>query len=109
MRIRQSVTQSFAVLALPAVAVSVVIYFGLFGIFGPNGILAFEDASARLELAKANLLQIVDQRQQLARRVALMEQPGGDTDLIEELARNVLMDGAANQVAIARQPGNAQQ
>jgi cell division protein FtsB len=108
MRIRQSVTRSFALLTLPAASVSIVIYFGLFGIFGPNGILALEDASARLELAKASLLQIVDQRQRLTRRVALMEQPGGDADLVEELARNVLMDGAPNQVAIARPPASAQ-
>ena len=102
MRIRQSVTQTFAVLTLPAVAISVVTYFGLFGIFGPNGILALEDTQARLELAEANLSQIGDQRQRLARRVALMEKPGGDADLVEELARNVLMDGAPHQVAIVR-------
>ena len=102
MRIRQSVSQSFLVLALPAVAISVVIYFGLFGIFGPNGILALEDTQARLEMAKANLSQIGDQRRQLAWRVVLMERPGGDADLVEELARIELMDGAPHQVAIAR-------
>ena len=102
MRIRQSVTQTFAVLTLPAVAISVVTYFGLFGIFGPNGILALEDTQARLELAEANLSQIGDQRRQLANRVALMEKPGGDADLVEELARNILMDGAPHQVAIVR-------
>ena len=95
-------TRTFVVLALPAVAISVVTYFGLFGTFGPNGILALEDTQARLELAKANLSQIDDQRQQLAWRVALMEKPGGDADLVEELARNVLMDGAPRQVAISR-------
>lgn len=102
MRIRQSIAQSFAVLALPVAAVSVVIYFGLNGIFGPNGILVLEDTKARLELADAQLLQMTGERQQLADRVALMERPGGDPDLVEELARNVLMDGAPNQVAIAR-------
>jgi cell division protein FtsB len=102
MRIRQSIAQSFVVLALPAVAVSVVIYFGINGVFGPNGIMAFETTNARLALAETELLQMEDYRQQLSRHVALMERPGGDPDLIEELARNVLMDGAPHQVAISR-------
>ena len=54
-------------LALPAVAGSVIIYFGLNTVSGPNGILALEDAKARLELAKATLVELTDDRQQLAR------------------------------------------
>ena len=102
MRIRQSITQSFALLALPAVTMSAVIYFGLFGIFGPQGLLALADSKAQLGLARATLRQTADERLQLAHRVALMEKPEGDPDLIEELARKVLMDGAHNQVAVPR-------
>jgi cell division protein FtsB len=80
------------VLAFPVVAVSVSIYFDLNTISGPNGILAFENAKARLEFANANLVQISDKQRRFARRIALMEQPGGDADLVEELARDVLMD-----------------
>ena len=33
---------------------------------------------------------------------ALMEKDGGDSDLVEELARTQLMDGGPNQVALPR-------
>ena len=94
--------QSFALLAVPAVTVSAVIYFGLFGIFGPRGIVALEDTRARLDLAEVTLQQIADERRRLAHRVALMERPEADADLVEEMARKVLMDGAPHQVAVPR-------
>lgn len=81
---------------------TIVVYFGLFGIFGPQGVIALADTKARLGVAEARLLQIEGQRDKLAHRVALMEKPGGDPDLVEELARQVLMDGAPNQVALLR-------
>ena len=102
MRIRRSVTRFFSVLVIPAVTVAVVSYFGAYAIWGNRGVLALEDTQARLGMQQEQLAQIESARDRLRHRIALMEQDGGDPDLVEELARTQLMDGAPGQVAIAR-------
>lgn len=102
MRIRRSVTRFFSILVLPAVTVAVVSYFGAYAIWGERGVLALEDTQAQLGMQQQQLAQVEDTRTRLSHRIALMEQNGGDPDLVEELARGQLMDGAPGQVAVSR-------
>jgi cell division protein FtsB len=100
MRIKRSVSRFFAVLVLPAISLSVVSYFGAYAIWGNRGILALEDTQAELGIRQQQLAELVANRQSLEHRIALMAQD--DPDLVEELARTRLMDGAPNQVALPR-------
>jgi cell division protein FtsB len=102
MRIRRSVTRFFSVLVIPAISVAVVSYFGAYAIWGNRGMLALEDTQAKLGIQQEQLAQLRDSRSRLEHRIALMEKNGGDPDLVEELARGQLMDGAPNQVALPR-------
>ena len=102
MRIKRSVTRFFSVLVVPAVSLAVVSYFGTYAIWGNRGILALEDTQAQLGIQQQLLSQIEDTRGRLEHRIALMEKDGADPDLVEELARGQLMDGAPNQVAVPR-------
>ena len=102
MRIRRSVTRFFTALILPAVALSVVAYFGGYAIWGARGLLALEDTQARLGIREQQLTQVAGQRAGLAHRIDLMRDGHADPDLVEELARDQLMDGAPNQVAVPR-------
>jgi cell division protein FtsB len=102
MRIRRSVTRFFGVLVVPAVTVAVVSYFGGYAIWGNRGILALEDTQARLGVQQEKLAQLQDSRTRLEHRISLMEKDNADPDLVEELARGQLMDGAPNQVAVPR-------
>ena len=102
MRIKRSVTRFFSVLVVPAVSLAVVSYFGAYAIWGNRGILALEDTQAQLGIQQQRLSQIEDTRGRLEHRIALMEKDGADPDLVEELARGQLMDGAPNQVAVPR-------
>jgi cell division protein FtsB len=102
MRIRRSVTRFFTVLVVPAISVAVVSYFGAYAIWGNRGMLALEDTQAKLGIQQEQLAQLRDNRARLEHRIALMETNGGDPDLVEELARGQLMDGAPNQVALPR-------
>ena|ERR1700742_625267 len=102
MRIRRSVTRFFSVLVVPAVTVAVVTYFGGYAIWGNRGILALEDTLARLGVQQEKLAQLQDSRTRLEHRISLMEKDSADPDLVEELARGQLMDGAPNQVAVPR-------
>jgi cell division protein FtsB len=101
MRIRRSVSRIFGVLVVPAITVAVVAYFGAYAIWGERGMLALEDTQARLGIQQQQLAQLQDNRAKLQHRIALMEN-NPDPDLVEELARGQLMDGAPNQVAVPR-------
>ena len=100
MRIKRSVSRFFAVLVVPAITVAVVAYFGAYAIWGNRGVLALEDTQAKLGIQQQQLSELQASRQRLEHRIALMEK--NDPDLVEELARTQLMDGAPNQVALPR-------
>lgn len=100
MRIRRSVSRFFALLIFPAISVAVIGYFGAYAIWGNRGVLALEDTEAQLGVRQQQLAELQAQRQRLEHRIALMEK--SDPDLVEELARGSLMDGAPNQVALPR-------
>jgi len=102
MRIKRSVTRIFTVLIVPAISLAVVGYFGTYAVWGNRGVLALEDTQAQLGVQQQQLAELQTNRQRLEHRIALMEKNGGDPDLVEELARTQLMDGATNQVAVPR-------
>ena len=88
-------------LVVPAISLAVVGYFGAYAIWGNRGVLALEDTQAQLGIQQQQLSQIQDSRSRLEHRIALMDK-NADPDLVEELARTQLMDGAPNQVAVPR-------
>ncbi len=100
MRIKRSVSRFFLTLIFPAVSLAVVSYFGAYAIWGNRGILSLEDTQAQLGIQQQQLAELQANRARLEHRIALMDQ--GDPDLVEELARTRLMDGAPNQVAVPR-------
>ena len=102
MRIKRSVSRFFGALILPALTVAVVSYFGFYAVWGERGLLQLEDVQARLGVRQAELAQVAGERDRLSHRISLMESAKADPDLVEELARGQLMDGAPNQVAIPR-------
>ena len=102
MRIKRSVTRIFTVLIVPAISLAVVGYFGTYAVWGNRGVLALEDTQAQLGVQLQQLAELQANRQRLEHRIVLMEKNGGDPDLVEELERTQLMDGATNQVAVPR-------
>src|ERR1043166_4043450 len=100
MRIKRSVTRFFTALILPAISLAVIGYFGAYAIWGSRGILALEDTQAELGIRQQQLAEVQANRQRLEHRIALMTK--NDPDLVEELARTQLMDGAPNQIAVPR-------
>jgi cell division protein FtsB len=101
MRIKRSVTRFFTTLIVPAVTLAVVSYFGTYAIWGHRGILVLEDTQAQLGIQQQRLAELQVSRTRLEHRIALMDK-NADPDLVEELARTQLMDGAPNQVAVPR-------
>jgi cell division protein FtsB len=104
MRIRRSVTRFFAALVIPAICAAVTAYFGYYAIWGERGQLALADIEARLSLQQEQLAAIKGVRTRLQHRISLLEPGSVDPDMVQELARTQLMDGAPNQVAVPRHP-----
>ena len=104
MRIRRSVTRIFGLAVLPAISAAVISYFGYYAVWGERGTLALNETQARLAVAQGQLDQISDQNRRLEHRITLLKAGSADPDLVEELARTQLMDGAPGQVAVPRAP-----
>jgi cell division protein FtsB len=102
MRIRRSVTRFFTASIGPALCAAVVVYFGYYAIWGERGALALADTRVAMGIQQEQLDQVRDARIRLQHRIALLQPGHVDRDLVEELARNDLMDGEAGQVAISR-------
>jgi cell division protein FtsB len=102
MRIGRSVRSFFTGMIFPAIAVAVTAYFGYHFIYGPRGYHAYNDVEATLALHRTQLAVAQDARKRLEHRITLMQDGSVDPDLVEELARTQLMDGASGQVAIPR-------
>ncbi|HEY0281113.1 MAG TPA: septum formation initiator family protein [Rhizomicrobium sp.] len=95
-------TRIFGLAVLPAISAAVISYFGYHGIWGERGYLALNDTRTRIAAADRQLDQISDQNRRLEHRIMLLKAGSADPDLVEELARTQLMDGAPGQVAVPR-------
>lgn len=100
MRIRRSVVRVFGWMVLPAVTAAVVAYFGYYAVYGERGYVALHAVHTELTQNNARLAQLTERRMRLEHRIMLLK--AGDPDLVEELARTKLMDGAPGQVAVPR-------
>lgn len=95
-------TRFFAYTILPAVSAAVISYFGYYAVWGERGYVALDATQVKLSEEQGTLNTLTDQRERLEHRIALLKGHNPDPDLVEELARSKLMDGAPGQVAIPR-------
>jgi cell division protein FtsB len=102
MRIRRSVTRFFGTLVIPALCAAAVAYFGYYTIWGSRGLLMLSDTSARLAVQQEQLASLKEDRARLEHRIKLLEPGSVDPDMVEEVARDQLLDSAPGQVAIPR-------
>lgn len=101
MRIRPSFVRIFGWLTIPAM-VAASFYFGYCALYGERGYARLQQVRSELSGANTKLAALTDKRLRLEHSIDLLK--AGDPDLIEELARTKLMDGAPGQVAIPRHP-----
>jgi cell division protein FtsB len=103
MRLRRRFTENLAFLMVPAICVAVTAYFGYSGIFGERGLLALETTRDQLAVAKRDLADIRAKREALQHRIALLDGTTIDPDLLDEVARGLLLESAPNEVAVPRE------
>jgi cell division protein FtsB len=103
MRMRRRVTDHFFMMMIPAICCAVTFYFGYSGIFGERGLLAWNDTKAKLDVVKQELNQVRAERQALQHRISLLDERAIDPDLLEEVARGVLLENRPGEVAVPRE------
>jgi cell division protein FtsB len=74
----------------PALALTVIAFFGSYALFGSNGVLAWGDYSRTYEIRTAQLVQVEKERAELANRVALLDPRRANPDMVDELVRRDL-------------------
>lgn len=101
----RSVSRFFSNSFLPALCTALAVYFGYHAVWGEGGYYAGQTAQKNLAQQEVRLARMSVERQQLERRIALLQ--ANDRDMIEELARKELMNGAQGQVAVPREKSAA--
>ncbi len=102
MRVRRRVADRFGLLILPLISGAVIAYFGYSGVAGPRGLIAWHNAEMDLAVKRADLDHVRHQREALQHRIALMNANALDPDMLDEVARGVLSEGKAGEVAVPR-------
>ena len=75
---------------VPALAFTVIAFFGGYALFGPNGVLAWGEYRHAFQQRQAVLAQAEKQKAELANRVALLDPHHANPDLVDELVRRNL-------------------
>ncbi len=75
----------------PALALTIIAFFGGYALFGSNGVLAWGDYRRQYDTRTTQLAVLEKQRGALANRVALLDpRRGANPDLVDELVRRDL-------------------
>ena len=75
---------------LPAIAFTIIAFFGSYALFGSNGVLAWGDYSQRYEVRKVELAMVQQEKAELANRVKLLDPRHANPDMVDELVRRDL-------------------
>jgi cell division protein FtsB len=100
---RRRVSESFAFLIVPAICCAVSLYFGHSLVFGERGLLALHSTRTELALARRDLADVQSKREALQHRIALLDPKAIDPDLLEEVARGLLLQARPGEVAVSRE------
>jgi cell division protein FtsB len=100
---RRRFSRNFSLVVLPAICCAVSFYFGYTFFFGDRGLLAWRQTQDELGIAKRDLAAVRTKREALAHRISLLDGKAIDPDLLEEVARGVLLEARPDEVAVPRE------
>jgi cell division protein FtsB len=84
----------------PAIALTIIAFFGGYALFGSNGVLAWGDYSQRYEARTLELASVEKERAELANRVQLLDPQHANPDMVDELVRKQLGLAHTDEVII---------
>ena len=103
MRIHRRIGRNAGYILLPAICCAVSGYFGYSFFFGDRGLFAWRQTQDELAVAKHDLADVRAKREALQHRISLLDGKAIDPDLLEEVARGVLLESRSDEVAVPRE------
>jgi cell division protein FtsB len=103
MRMHRRIGRNVQFILLPAICCAVSGYFGYSFFFGERGLLAWHQTQDELSVAQRDLAAVHAKREALAHRISLLDGKAIDPDLLEEVARGVLLESRSDEVAVPRE------
>jgi cell division protein FtsB len=100
---RRRFSESVGLLIVPAICCALILYFGYSGIMGPRGFFALTKSEIDLEAAQRELGALRAQRSALQHRISLLDEKALDPDMLEEVARSLLLQGHPDEVTVPRE------
>ena len=85
---------------LPSAALAVMVFFGAYAVFGPNGVMAFGDYKQQLAKKEREYAVLDARRVVLKNRVALLDPRHANPDLVDELVRRDLNVAHPDEVIV---------
>ena len=76
--------------AFPAAGLVLIAFFGLYAVFGANGLLAYGDYQRQLAKRERDYAALDGRRAVLRNRVALLDPDHANPDMVDEMARKQL-------------------
>ena len=88
--------------ALPALGLVLVAFFGVYAVFGSNGLIAYGDYQRQLVKREQDYAALDQRRAVLRNRVALLDPDHANPDMVEEMARKQLNVVRPDEVVVPR-------
>lgn len=88
--------------ALPALGLVLVAFFGVYAVFGSNGLIAYGDYKRQLVKREQDYAALDRRRAVLRNRVALLDPDHANPDMVEEMARKQLNVVRPDEVVVPR-------
>jgi len=93
-------------IAGPVIGMTVVVYFAYHAVQGDRGLLALGKLRGEVETLQARVLDIRDERFDLAQKVQMLRPESIDPDLLEERARILLGYGKDEELVVIIHPND---
>ena len=99
-RKRSRLTHILRRAALPAAGLTLMAFFGIYAVLGPNGLLAYGDYQRQLARRERDYGVVDRQRAVLKNRVALLDPDHANPDMVDEMVRRQLNVAHPDEVIV---------
>ena len=86
--------------ALPAMALTIISFFGGYAVFGRNGAMAYGEYQSQLVAREADYAELDRRRAVLKNRVALLDPRHANPDMVDEMVRRELNVAHPDEVIV---------
>lgn len=93
----------------PALALTIIGFFGGYALVGPNGVLAWGDYRRELNVKQVELAKLQARKKAIENRVALLDPKRANPDLADELIRKRLGYSHPDEIIIPMDGADAAQ